>query len=128
MDYQLRAPLPRSRALAALVIAMAADAFQIATGAWGWFFLDQVTDIAAMILVSSLIGFHVLFLPTFVMEFVPAVGMLPTWTGCVLVVLARRWKEHQYMHVQSNPTSGTPPPASSSPPPPPPGRGDVIDV
>ncbi|HYG24122.1 MAG TPA: hypothetical protein VEH04_15185 [Verrucomicrobiae bacterium] len=123
MEYRLLKPaLTRSRMLAALVIAMAADAFQIATGAWGWFFLDQFTDVIAMILVSATIGFHILFLPTFVAEFIPAVGMLPTWTGCVLLVLARRWKEQQYVQPQAESSP------SSAPPPVPPGRGDIIDV
>jgi hypothetical protein len=35
-----------------------------------------------------LIGFHPLLLPTSVLEFLPLADMLPTWTGCVAIVVA----------------------------------------
>jgi hypothetical protein len=34
-----------------------------------------------------LIGFHPLFVPTFVAEVIPVVDMLPTWTACVTAVV-----------------------------------------
>lgn len=34
--------------------------------------------------------FHPLLLPTFVIEFLPVAGMLPTWTACVAAIVALR--------------------------------------
>jgi hypothetical protein len=39
------------------------------------------------------LGFHPLFLPTFVAEFIPAVDMLPTWTACTFIVIGLRRKQ-----------------------------------
>ncbi len=93
----------------AFVIAIAADVLQILLGPLGWAFADEILDVAAMILVSRAIGFHFLLLPTFVLEFLPIVDLLPTWTGCVALVVALR-KRQQAMRGQ------------------PPGPGPVIDV
>jgi len=46
-----------------------------------------------MILLSWVIGFHVLFLPTFVVELIPLVEDLPTWTACTAAVIALRRRE-----------------------------------
>jgi hypothetical protein len=46
-----------------------------------------------MFVVSALIGFHPLLLPTFLIEFVPVADLLPTWTGCVALVVAMRRKQ-----------------------------------
>ena len=54
---------------------------------------DQIIDLLAMILTTILLGFHVLFLPTFVAELIPMIGMLPTWTGCVALVVTLRRKQ-----------------------------------
>jgi hypothetical protein len=40
-----------------------------------------------------LLGFHLLFLPTFVLEILPVVDVIPTWTACVLAVIAIRRRE-----------------------------------
>lgn len=49
-----------------------------------------------MALISSAIGFHMLLLPTFVIEFIPGPDMLPTWTACTAaVVMLRRKRERQ---------------------------------
>jgi hypothetical protein len=117
MNYRLQKPfLNRRRMAAALITAMAADGLQLVTGPLKFALADQVIDVAAMALVSLSVGFHPFFLPTFIAEFIPVFGMLPTWTGCVALVLIRRWKAQQY----------TQPPVSSPPPMPP--RSGVIDV
>ena len=82
--------LTRGRMAAALVVAAVADALQIALLPVAWTFVQEFLDVAAMILTVLLLGFHVLLLPTFVLEFIPLVDMLPTWTGCVIAVLALR--------------------------------------
>ena len=74
----------------ALSVAVISDGLQLALGPLGWFGLVQVIDVAAMILTTLAIGFHILLLPTFLLEFIPLVDMVPTWTGCVVAVIALR--------------------------------------
>jgi hypothetical protein len=76
----------RLRVGLAVIVALAADTIQILLGPLGWAFADQIIDVFAMLLVSLLIGFHPLLIPTFIAEALPAVDMLPTWTGCVCAV------------------------------------------
>lgn len=87
------AVLPRSRIRAAYGAAIAVDVVQLALGAFGWIFADEILDVVAMLVISRLIGFHPLLLPTFVIEFVPVADLLPTWTGCVALVVALRRKQ-----------------------------------
>ena len=47
-------------------------------------------DVVAMVAEMWLLGFHPLLLPTFMLEVLPVVDVLPTWTGCVGIVIARR--------------------------------------
>ena len=86
-------PLTRQRLILALVIAVAADGLQLLFGPLGWVFIDQAIDCVAMILLSWVIGFHALFLPTFVVELVPVLEDLPTWTACTAAVIAFRKRE-----------------------------------
>ncbi|HTA95005.1 MAG TPA: hypothetical protein VK769_02670, partial [Verrucomicrobiae bacterium] len=72
----------------AIAIATIADALQFFLGPLGWVFGDQAIDCFAMVLISWLIGFHWLLLPTFVLELVPLADDLPTWTACVVAVIA----------------------------------------
>jgi hypothetical protein len=89
----LRAPLlTRTRIILALAVAVVADGLQILLLPLAWTFLESAVDVVAMILTTALLGFHWLLLPTFVVEFVPVVDMLPTWTGCVIAVIALRKK------------------------------------
>src|SRR6058998_229551 len=89
----LRRPkLSRARMRAAIAIAVAADVLQWCFGPFGWAGADEVIDVVTMLLTIGLLGFHPLLLPTAFMEFLPVVDMLPTWTGCVLIVIARRKK------------------------------------
>jgi hypothetical protein len=85
--------LTKSRVRLAYAVAVTADALQIALGPLGWVFVDQVIDIIAMCLTWGAIGFHPLLLPTFLVEFIPFVDMLPTWTACVALVVALRKKQ-----------------------------------
>lgn len=100
-----RAPaLTRSRMILALAIAVTADGLQLCFGFVGWAFIDQAIDCFAMILLSWVIGFHVLFLPTFVIELLPILEDLPTWTACTAGVIALRKREQQ-----NRPTPPAPP-------------------
>jgi hypothetical protein len=87
----LRTPqLTTARVSAAFALALAVDGAQIALGPLGWSMADEALDVAAMIAISWLIGFHPLLLPTFVLELFPVADMLPTWTGCVGIVVGLR--------------------------------------
>lgn len=85
--------LTRKRMLIAFAVAVAADGLQLCLGFFGWAFGDQVIDVVAMVVITRLIGFHILLLPTFIAELVPVVDDLPTWTACVAVVIALRRRE-----------------------------------
>ena len=87
--------LSRPRIVLALAVAVAADALQIALLPVAWTFAQSAVDVVAMILTMLLIGFHLLLLPTFVIEFIPVADMLPTWTGCVIAVIALRKREQK---------------------------------
>jgi hypothetical protein len=83
--------LTRADVRLAYVVAVTVDVAQFLLGPFGWAGLDEILDAVAMVVISRLIGFHPLLLPTFVLEFVPFTDMLPMWTGSVaLVVRARR--------------------------------------
>jgi hypothetical protein len=86
-------PLTRTRVWAAYAIAIATDALQLVLGPFGWVFVDEVLDLVAMVAVSRAIGFHVLLLPTFAIEFLPVTDMLPTWTGAVALVVGLRRRQ-----------------------------------
>jgi hypothetical protein len=89
-------PLTRPRMILALAVAVAADGLQLLLGPLGWAFIDQAIDCVAMVLVSRIIGFHILFLPTFVVELVPVLEDLPTWTACTAAVIALRKREQNH--------------------------------
>ena len=102
----------------ALVVAAVADGLQIPFQAVP--VAPEIIDVIAMILTTLLLGFHLLLLPTFVVEFIPIVDMLPTWLGCVLAVIALRRREQgpAAPRVDGQPTSLPPlsPPLIAPPP------------
>jgi hypothetical protein len=85
--------LTRDRTRFAYAVAVTADAVQLFLGPLGWAFADEIIDVIAMLLITGAIGFHPLCLPTFALEFLPVVDWLPTWTGCVALVVSLRRKE-----------------------------------
>ena len=96
LNRMFRAPkLTRTRIILALVVAVFADGLQLLLGPLGWAFVDQTIDCVAMVLVSWVIGFHILLLPTFVIELVPVLEDLPTWTACTAAVIALRKREQR---------------------------------
>ena len=76
------------RIIAAVAVALVADGLQIPFQAMP--LAPEIIDVIAMAITMWLLGFHLLLLPTFAVEFIPVVDMLPTWTGCVLGVIALR--------------------------------------
>lgn len=96
LNRTFRAPkLTRTRIVLALAVAVFADGLQFLLNVAGWFGLDQAIDCAAMALTSWAIGFHILLLPTFVVELVPVLDDLPTWTACTIAVIAVRKREQR---------------------------------
>ena len=96
LNQLFRAPkLTRTRIILALVAAVTADSLQFFLGPVGWAFIDQAIDLAAMLLTAWAIGFHLLLLPTFVVEIFPVMDMLPTWTACVIAVIILRRREQK---------------------------------
>jgi hypothetical protein len=85
--------ITQSRARAAYGVAITADVLQFVLGPFGWAFADEIIDVATMLALGGLIGFHPLLLPTFIIEFVPVADLLPTWTGCVALVIALRRRQ-----------------------------------
>ena len=94
LNRMFRAPkLTKTRIAVALTVAVIADAIQFSLGPLGWVLADQVIDFVALVLTAWAIGFHLLLLPTFIVEFFPVADMLPTWTACVIAVIALRKRE-----------------------------------
>ena|SRR5579863_398319 len=86
--------LSRLRMAAATVVAVAADISQFFFGAIpvAGILLDDIIDVIVMGVTMWLLGFHILLLPSFVLKLIPVADMLPTWTGCVIGVIALRKK------------------------------------
>jgi hypothetical protein len=89
--WQHPSRVTRANVRLAYAAAVTVDLAQVLLGPFGWTGFDEILDAIGMIVISRLIGFHPLLLPTFILEFVPLTDMLPTWTGCTaLVVRSRR--------------------------------------
>ena len=113
----------RLRAALAMLLAAGLDAAQVAMGPLGWAFADELLDVLGLIAFSVMVGFHPLLLPTFVIEIIPVVDMLPTWTACVGAVLLLRGRAKN-----ESSSVATPKEAEASPQKPGDSSGPVIDV
>ena len=87
--------LTRTRIVLALAVAVGADGLQLLLLPFTWTLAESCVDVMAMALTMWLLGFHLLLLPTFVVEFIPVADMLPTWTACTLAVIALRKREQR---------------------------------
>lgn len=83
--------LTRARISLALVVAAVADALQIPFQALPP--VPEIIDVIAMVLTTWIIGFHILLLPTFLLELIHFVDVLPTWLGCVITVILLRRRD-----------------------------------
>ncbi|MBI1842773.1 MAG: hypothetical protein HYR88_18195 [Verrucomicrobia bacterium] len=101
-DVHANRPMPsRGRIILAFAVALAADAIQFPLAAGMLFGVtlpplavaDVGVDLVAMIATTSLIGFHWVLLPGFILEAIPGIDLAPTWTGCVAFALWRRRRE-----------------------------------
>jgi hypothetical protein len=73
--------------------------------------LNNVIDVATGIALYLLVGWHWAFLPTFAVEMVPFVDLVPTWTLAVAIATRGRL-------ASAAPTVSVEPPAPPPPPPP----------
>jgi hypothetical protein len=70
-------------------LAVAADLLQL--GLFPFFFagllspLDDLVDGIMAIVLTALLGWHIVFLPTFIAKLVPFVDLAPTWTIAALI-------------------------------------------
>ena len=92
--------LTKNRILAAYAVAIIADLIELpitaaettvvaAPAAEGFAF---VVDAIVFGIMTKLLGFHWLLLPSFFVEVVPGLDLLPTWIGCVFYVVRQRRK------------------------------------
>jgi len=94
MPEVLKREISTRRIWLARGIAMMADAVQIAFSA---FFLEGFAspvnaglDVAVALTLTLLIGWHIAFIPTFIIEALPFADLAPTWTVAVLFVTRRK--------------------------------------
>jgi hypothetical protein len=85
--------ITKQRMILAMAVAVIADGLQFLLLPFEWTFLESAVDVVAMALTIRILGFHLLLLPTFVIEFIPFVDVIPTWTACVIAVIALRKRE-----------------------------------
>ena len=95
--------LTRWRMALAVIVALTADGLQ--AGVLGAPPFAEIVDVVAMVLESWLIGFHILLLPTFLLELVPVVDALPTWTACTVTVIILRKRNERATPLPARPES-----------------------
>lgn len=78
----------------AWVVALATDALQWIV--WPLFVAgaaspaEDVLDLVVAVVLVRLLGWHWAFLPSFVAELIPGVGLVPTWTAAVFLATRGR--------------------------------------
>lgn len=87
-------PLSKGRVRVAVVLAVIADAVQV--GAFPLFVAGDLSpfnialDIVMAVAMLLLVGWHIAFLPSFIMEQVPMLNLAPTWTIAVIIATRGR--------------------------------------
>ena len=95
----MASPVSGRRARLALWLALAVDILQwaliplFAEGFLSW--LNDAVDVATAGAMTSLLGWHLVFLPSFIGELVPLANLAPTWTAAVLWVTRRSRQEDE---------------------------------
>jgi hypothetical protein len=85
----MKANVTRSTVAAAYIIAICADALEIglaplfSEGFMSPF--DDVLDSVVCVVLTMLLGWHIAFLPSFVIKLLPVADFAPTWTIAVLI-------------------------------------------
>lgn len=103
----MKANVNRGTIVVAFVIAICADLLEI--GLFPVFMpgiLDPVCGVVDVIvcgLLVWLIGFHVAFIPTFLVKLIPEAVLAPTWTIAVLIATRNHPAVAKYLHGSANP-------------------------
>ena len=88
------ARLRSSRRRFAFLVAIAADLLQVAAqplfAAGGASPAGDVLDVAVAVIMIRVLGWHWAFLPTFIVELIPFVDLVPTWTAAVWIATRGR--------------------------------------
>jgi hypothetical protein len=82
-----------------MAVAVVVDAIQVPlTGAsLTGIGIDLAIDAVTAFALTRLVGFHWALLPTLALELIPFIDIAPTWTACVLYVIAQRKREGRYV-------------------------------
>jgi hypothetical protein len=100
----VKSQLTKKRIVIAYTVAIVADLLEFPISALELtviaaplaMFLSFMLDVFVFGIMTFLLGFHWLFLPSFLVEVVPGLDMLPTWVGCVWFVVRQRKKEQNF--------------------------------
>ena len=108
----MKANVKRSTIAAAWVVAVVADSIEI--GLAPLFFegflspFNDALDVIVCLILTTMLGWHVIFLPTFLVKLIEGVDLVPTWTLAVLIATrAGRIAENDVPPpITGNPKSG----------------------
>ena len=78
--------------------------------------LNNVIDVATGVALYFLVGWHWAFLPTFLVEMVPFVDLVPTWTLAVVIATRGRTAPIPPIVTVEPPPAPAPPPPALPPP------------
>ncbi|MBP7825221.1 MAG: hypothetical protein KA236_01510 [Verrucomicrobia bacterium] len=88
-------PVSLTRVRAAYAVAICTDVIQIVLFPLFWEGglspLEIALDLVACSVITALVGWHIAFIPTFLIELVPGVDLAPTWT--IAVIIATRGRQ-----------------------------------
>ena|SRR5689334_21456280 len=54
--------------------------------------LNMAVDVVVAALLIMLVGWHIAFLPTFIIESLPFADLAPTWTVAVFIATRKKWE------------------------------------
>jgi hypothetical protein len=90
----MKVNVKRSTVVAAYVVAIGADALEVGLAPMmseGFISpLNNIVDVIACIILTLLLGWHIAFLPSFMIKLLPVVDFAPTWTLAVLIATRGR--------------------------------------
>lgn len=90
----MKAHINRTTLRGAYCIAIGADLLEICL--WPAFsegvlsVLNDITDVIVCIVLTFMVGWHIAFLPSFLIKFLPGVDLAPTWTIAVIIATRNR--------------------------------------
>jgi hypothetical protein len=87
-------PVSAKRIWCARLIALGADFIQVGLPfLFGEGFIspfDNALDVVVCLLLTLLVGWHIAFLPSFLIEFLPFANLAPTWTLAAFIATRNR--------------------------------------